>query len=624
MKKVILKSIFLISFIFFISCGSTGNVATPPETAQEAVTQTQKEVADEIAGEINKTPVTEITIAEPEPETFSTDTAQAPLIQNETEFTEVKAAGPEESETAEGTEENTASTDGLVQNPEEIKSESEESSSDTEQTTPAFEESEETAEKVSEEDSSLEKNIEEAPTTDEREKVSEYQIFDEPEVIVYDLNEEKNEIIPEESQNSEPALSSQEENVNQSDNHKPEPESTNEAVTELTKEPALPAVKENESKAETAQKVSEVSEPEDISASRSVTLKINQYLDVTYPGKGWTYIGENDKNDIFNYFGKKLSSKNTTFSLRAKKSGKTYLHFYKNDALTDQYIDDYLEVNVEDKKSTGRVKAPSYAEIVPAKPQRRIDRANENLSENKTENDNSPVLTSDSQKTEAEKPVQKKADKPSAQALSTKRAESTKPEAKSTISPAKTSQSQKNQVSVSAVSNEENTTRVENISDTKTAQKTLSQPLKAETSAVPQKTNAKSSEPPQTYAYTPDSVQSSEKEPEDETKITSLKNTTQATPSDSSLLEKAKKEFEEKKYADALKDAQEYYNSANTRLDEALFLIGQISESNSSVRDIRFAVDSYDMLIKRFPASKYWKEAKQRSIYLKRFYIDIR
>ncbi len=93
---------------------------------------------------------------------------------------------------------------------------------------------------------------------------------------------------------------------------------------------------------------------------------------------------------------------------------------------------------------------------------------------------------------------------------------------------------------------------------------------------------------------------------------------------DESLLEKAKKEFEEKKFVDALRDAQEYYNNASTRLDEALFLLGQISESNSQIRDIRFAVDSYDMLVKRYPASKLWKDAKNRSIYLKRFYIDIR
>jgi len=118
--------------------------------------------------------------------------------------------------------------------------------------------------------------------------------------------------------------------------------------------------------------------------------------------------------------------------------------------------------------------------------------------------------------------------------------------------------------------------------------------------------------------------ESTEREDAEKEEAVTLSKKLPIETADESLLEKAKKEFEEKKFADALRDAQEYYNNAQTRLDEALYLLGQISESNSNIRDIRFAVDSYDMLIKRFPASKYWKEAKQRSIYLKRFYIDIR
>ena len=105
-----------------------------------------------------------------------------------------------------------------------------------------------------------------------------------------------------------------------------------------------------------------------------MTVKNNQYIEVNYPGSGWVYIGETEKTPLFSYFGRKLGTENTSFTLRSRKAGKTVLHFYKNDALTSRYIDDYLEVIVQDESATPGTKsvAPSYAEIVPPKPERRI------------------------------------------------------------------------------------------------------------------------------------------------------------------------------------------------------------------------------------------------------------
>ena len=678
MKKVFLAAIFASVSVYLTSCGSTNVASTPeaskvPETAQEAVTQKHEEVANDIASEINAvSPKAEPQEegaengaeleAEParseEPEVTVEDEAQA----EEPEISESAGIESEDSGEVTGTSYvSTAPSESVAQD----NSDSEDNAKAESQAEP---ESEESSEKVSEEDSKLDKEREQAPTTDEKNKVAEYQIFEEPEIIVHDLPEPK-----EEEQKEEPAVEATEEAATEepeseepkaaeletepAEQSEPQPENTEPAQPELeqpeaeqaepsqAEKPAEPEARENISQADDVIEEIPVEAEEPIVPSRSVKVKMNQYLDVTYPGTGWTYIGEEDKNDVFNYFGRKLGTKNTTFSLRAKKAGKTILHFYKNDALTGEYIDDYLEVVVEDKKGTGRVKAPSYAEIIPAKPQRRIDRANENAAQNALpaqEEANPQIQTAPDE-------VAPAAQAQSAQAKTssqTPRNNVTKPasskEELKKPEPAKHEAPEKNQKAAEPAANPEQPKGLPAPKAARplpgTPKASSPAPLAPQESAIKTvienkeaTTHVKNTEPTpepedrQALRYTPpvssQSVQA-EEAPSSSEPVPLIEDTSVAP--DESLLEKAKKDFEDKKFADALKEAQEYYNSASTRLDEALFLLGQICESNSTVRDIRFAVDSYDMLVKRYPTSKYWKQAKNRSIYLKRFYIDIR
>lgn len=96
--------------------------------------------------------------------------------------------------------------------------------------------------------------------------------------------------------------------------------------------------------------------------SRTVEVKNNQYIDVTYPGNGWVYIGEEGSTSLLTYFGRKTDKGNTVFTLRTKESGKTLLHFYKVDALSGSYIDDYLEVVIDDDSAAlhERFEVPPY------------------------------------------------------------------------------------------------------------------------------------------------------------------------------------------------------------------------------------------------------------------------
>ncbi len=267
--------------------------------------------------------------------------------------------------------------------------------------------------------------------------------------------------------------------------------------------------------------------------SRSMTAKNNQYVDIIYPGRGWIYMGEDEgKDQILRYFGRKLGTENTTFTLRTTKSGETVLHFYKNDVLKGEYIDDYLEIKVleESAKPNERAKAPSYEESVPQKPVRLEKKAE---------------TQEETQKTDEIKNI----------------------EEKTSDNEQKLSSQDETNLKQNDVSN--------NVSNN----------VSNEVSKPEQKKNLK----------------------------IDTKN----------LLEQAKKDFEAKSYAQALSEVQQYLDTQNTRIDEALFLQGQILEADSEVKNIKSAIDSYNSLIKNYPASTFWQEANRRKIYLNRYYVNI-
>ena len=90
------------------------------------------------------------------------------------------------------------------------------------------------------------------------------------------------------------------------------------------------------------------------------------------------------------------------------------------------------------------------------------------------------------------------------------------------------------------------------------------------------------------------------------------------------LLEAAQKAYNEKRFPDALSLVKKFLQDTSDRFDEGIFLEAQILEANSSVQNIKEAIKDYDTVIRNWPQSKCWKKSNERSIYLKRFYIDIR
>lgn len=450
-------------------------------------------------------------------------------------------------------------------------------------------------EKVAEEDLPFEKQSENAPLE------AESKIFPEPNVI--DIAEEpevfeENHEIPEPENEKQNLQNEESENTESSELEKEETadaDSENPIKTENTDE-----IKNIEEKAETIQNSGEANAEkngiETIIPSREVTIKRNQYLDVVYPGNGWIYIGEEKTPALLTYFGRITDSSSTAFTLHSGEAGETFLHFYKNDALTGKSIDDYLLVTVEDKIASPDEKtlAPSYAQIVPPQFQKR---------QSGIFNDNGETGTDKNQN-------QDEKSKQSGINIDKNDAANSKAESKEKSYVQNPRENRENQeFSSSDVKTLVSTPEKQN--PAKNSSSSSSENLYAETGL------SKSNLAGENLSIENGQQPSISLEPEVQTADAE-------SESGEELLEKAKSLFEEKKYAESLESCLECINASNGNLDEAYYLLGQIYEAESPVKNIRNALDAYTAVTKNYPLSKLWQKAKERSVYLRRFYIDIR
>lgn len=305
----------------------------------------------------------------------------------------------------------------------------------------------------------------------------------------------------------------------------------------------------------------ETNNAEEITPSRKVTLKKMEYLDITYPGQGWIYMGITDGSKDLTYFGRKLGTENTKFTLQARNAGKKIVHFYKNDALSGQYIDDYIEVEILNQKGSNKthIDAPEYKQPVPKKAKEKI---NKDLAKNDEE-------------------------------ISMENSES---------SLVQTSSNSSNVSDSNSVSSIENDSKIEKQTsapkETKNVEGVLEQ---EEEGRGGERTSSSSSS-------------SSIEKTEDKNSLTDS----------NTLLQEAQVLYNEKEYKLALEKINSFLESATSKRDLGLYLQGQILEAKSEVQNIRAAIEAYSTLTKNYPASKRWDDANKRMIYLKRFYLEVR
>ena len=274
---------------------------------------------------------------------------------------------------------------------------------------------------------------------------------------------------------------------------------------------------------ESTEEEQEIEEEPQIIPSRSVTLNKKEYVDIVYPGSGWIFMGAIDNSKNLTYFGRKLGTQDTKFTLQAKNDGIVILHFYKNDAITGEYIDDYLEVIVLPKNGSSKthISAPEYAYVVPKQPENTITKQ-------------------------------------------------TEPEV---ILPTET----------------ENTIYVEN-DDSEV------QTIEVET----------------------------EEFEEDGVIVIDEEDVSYVEIDATDLFVKAKENFQDQNFQEALTLIIDFLELSNQQRDEALFLQGQIYESSWNGKNIKLAIESYENITKNFPSSSLWDKAKKRITYLKRFYLEAR
>ena len=326
--------------------------------------------------------------------------------------------------------------------------------------------------------------------------------------------------------------------------------------------------------------------------SRSMTLKNKQFVDITYPGSGWIYLGEEDGGDHFIFQGRKLGNDGATFTLRSKAPGTALLHFYKNDILTGNYIDDWIQVTVSENGATdaSHVQAPAYADVVPQK----FD-----LQKNKEQKEK--ALAEAAAKKQAERDEMIQAEKAEEK------------------SPSEGNEEKRGQVAAAPNPAQQSQAQAESVPAEKV--QTVIQTAGQEKADSKQKTAVAGTNSDKNKS------QAAQGSGEKAARESQAQGDSSASTSDGkakNLLELARKAYDEKRFEEALDLVQKFFDVATEDLDAGLYLEGLILEAKSSARNIKSAIGAYDTLIKNWPQSPYWRRANERSIYLKRFYIDIR
>ena len=100
-----------------------------------------------------------------------------------------------------------------------------------------------------------------------------------------------------------------------------------------------------------------------VKVSRMVAVEEKQRLELTYPGHGWVYVGEQTSQQGLKYEQRKLQDNNSIFMFTAEKKGDYVLHFSYFDVFTNDFITDAVAVSVSTARSSAAksmVRAPEY------------------------------------------------------------------------------------------------------------------------------------------------------------------------------------------------------------------------------------------------------------------------
>jgi TolA-binding protein len=329
---------------------------------------------------------------------------------------------------------------------------------------------------------------------------------------------------------------------------------------------------------------------ENIVFSRIVRATVGQLVEIPFRGTGWVYLGELGARRGVSYDSRRLDPEGQSFVFRAEAAGSYALKFYKQDFIRDYILNDYVQVIVGEAPETsaagwfnppldrGRVSAerwPSALEEADA-----LERSRRGSSGNSAPVAGSSVPPADSvPATGSSVPAVGAVPATGSSVPATAQPAETQPAGAGTPPPARPDISDEGIV-----------------------------PVRPPVAAG----QAGAAVPEAAPVLLPEHSAGTEDRP---------------APPDENLpdeyLQKAREEFNVGRVAGALAVLDQFRERFPAGSDEAWWLYGQFYEANSPSRDIRAALDYYRRLIREYPQSRRYNDARRRIAYLERYYINI-
>jgi tetratricopeptide (TPR) repeat protein len=308
--------------------------------------------------------------------------------------------------------------------------------------------------------------------------------------------------------------------------------------------------------------------------SRIVRATVGQLVEIPFRGTGWTYLGELGARRGVAYDSRRIDPEGQSFVFRAEAVGIYALKFYRQDFIRDYILNDYVQVIVGETPESsagwfnsptdrGRVSAerwPSSLEEADAAVRNRAGAAAA-----------PPATTGPAPQPGSAPTAESAGSRPGAEAPPT-----TRPAATGTPPPAGPGD--------------------EGIIPVRPPV-AAGQPGAAEVETAP------------VSRESPASANSGLFLPEE------------SLPED--YIQKAQEEFDAGRVAGALAVLDRFRERFPQGNDEVWWLYGQFYEANSPSRDIRTALDYYRRLIREYPQSRRYTDARRRIAYLERYYINI-
>lgn len=492
----------------------------------------------------------------------------------------------------------------------------------------------------------------EKENSDEEIVIEYIEVFDTTDEPPVDFSETDSESEPEAQE-----IGSENQNENEDETSEPETQAPTDQIEQIDAGDEIDLTEQQE-------------EPTEPVPSRKITMRIQEYLDVTYPGSGWIFMGLTDGSKGMTYSGRKLGTKDTVFTLQAKEPGTKILHFYRIDPLTGGYIDDYIEVEVLDETGSNEthVSAPDYTPPLPKKAAELVqknedEKSDEDVpqvmdaeSQNLPERESEPTITQSVQREENPEPAARRenpavtarpetpaatlttqADETSATNQTAENRQTTQtprlsyenqvinPSASQVAENGRTNQSPRlsyenqganppaNQATESGRTNQSPRLSYENQGINSPASQAVESPRGDNPSANLMYDSGWENQRENPVINPPDS-------PAGQRPVYSES----AGIDVEHLLKEAEQHYNAKEYSLANQKIREFLEYAMEKRDAGLFLQGQILEAKSEIQDIRAAIESYRTLTRNYPDSPYWEQANKQIIYLNRFYLEIR